>query len=250
MERLFPRTRKTSGVNPGTEGMTLMIGVNKKTAAYYHVCKVFDEYAASLTAACRQGCADCCTINVSLTSLEGFLIVEWLERSGRMDVLSPLRGQADRQRFIPRFTLNQAAESLARGEAVPEETIDPAWGACPLLNENRCPIYAVRPFACRCMISEMQCREEGSALMAPLTVAVGHVMMQYIEHIDTGGFTGNLTDVLLFMQSSDNRRRYREGEPWLGGAPFVPHRSARHLLVDPRHGRALEPILAALNAGG
>ena len=227
-----------------------MFDIKEKTDAYIHICEVYDEHVGSLDLACRAGCAACCTINVTITALEGYLIVETLERSGRIDVLEPLNHYISRQRFIPQFTFNRLTEMMVREEDVPEEVIDPAWGACPLLNDNQCPIYALRPFACRCLVSQRECRYGEYALMSPLTVAVNHVMLQYIEHVDSSGFTGNMTDVLLFMKSPENRKRYRKSYLSVHGQPFIPNFPVRHLLIEPEYKEAIAPLLAALSRGG
>lgn len=226
-----------------------MVDINKKTIAYHHICNVFDEYVASLQPACRPGCAVCCTINVTMTALEGYLIAETLAQTGHADVLESLEHHPSRQRFIPQYTLNQLAEMIAREESVPEEIIDPEWGSCPLLNENNCPIYDVRPFACRCLVSEKKCGDGGYALMSPSTVAVNQVMLQYIEHVDLQGFTGNMTDVLRYMRSAENRRRYRDGLLPDNRYPFIRNHPARHLLIEPACKETIAPLLAALNKG-
>jgi Fe-S-cluster containining protein len=228
-----------------------MSDVDKKLGAYHHICHVFDEHAASVKSACGPGCAECCTINVTLTSLEGYLIAEALEQSGRGDLLKALEGYAARQRFIPQLTLNREAEKAVRGESVPEEINDPEWGRCPLLMDNQCPVYDARPFACRCMVSEEKCIRGGYALMPPFTLAVNRVMMQYIEHVDQSGFTGNLIDVLDYMRSPDNRRQYREGGVMnLDGCRLIRNHPAGRLLVEPEYRERIAPVLAALNKGG
>ena len=227
-----------------------MFNINEKINAYNHICKVYDEHVESFDLSCRPGCATCCTVNVTITALEGYLIVEALERNGRIDVLGPLAHHVSKQRFIPQFTFNRLTEMMVRGEDVPEEVIDPAWGECPLLSSDQCPIYHVRPFACRCLVSQKKCRSGAYALMSPLTVAVNHVMLQYIEHVDSSGFTGNMIDVLIFMQSADNRKRYREGYLSVHGQPFIPNFPVRHLLIEPEFKEAMAPLLEALNRGG
>ncbi len=227
-----------------------MFNIDDKTTAYNHICKVYDEHVDSLDLACRAGCATCCTINVTITSLEGFLIVEALERAGRVAVPDQLQAYLLRKRFIPQFTFNRLTEMIVKEEEVPEEVIDPAWGDCPLLSENQCPIYDVRPFACRCLVSQKTCRRGEYARMSPLTVSVNHVMLQYIEHIDSYGFTGNMTDVLIFMQSAENRMRYREGYLSVHGQPFIPNFPARNLLIEPEYKEDIAPLLDALNRGG
>jgi Fe-S-cluster containining protein len=229
-----------------------MIEFNKKKEAYHHICNVHDEHIASIKNTCGPGCAECCTINVTLTSLEGCLIAETLERSGRDDLFKALERYAARRRFIPQLTLNQEAEKMFRGEPVPDQANDPDWGRCPLLIDNRCEVYEVRPFACRCLVSEQKCAHSGYALMPPLTLAVNQIMMQYIEHIDRDGFTGNLIDVLGYMRSPENRRQYREDSirSDYSGNLLIRNHPARHLLVEPELRGSIAPVLTDLNRGG
>ena len=228
-----------------------MIDIRRKAEAYDHICAVFDHYITSFDSACRKGCADCCTINVVITSLEGYRIAETLEQTDRTHLLRDLSDEyAFRRRFTPRYTLNQLAEKIFSGETVDDEIIDPNWGPCPLLVEDACPIYDCRPFACRGLVSGQACRQKGYALMTPLTVAVNQVMLQYIEHVDAGGFSGNLTDMLRYMRSPGNRRRYLDGLEPGDGYSFISHVPARHLLVEPAEKEFIAPILSALNNGG
>ncbi len=227
-----------------------MPDIDKKTEAYNHICKVYDEYLASLDTACRPGCATCCTINVTMTSLEGYLIVDRLERTGRMNVLDGLDQHVSGPRFVPQFTFNRLTEMMLNQEPVPEEIIDPAWGRCPFTDKDQCPIYEVRPFACRCLVSQEQCRPGEAALMSPLTLAVNHIMLQYIEHVDAGGVTGNLIDVLIYMRSTENRRRYLDGRVSADPHRFVPNLPVRRLVVEPEYKDVVTSLLAALNRGG
>jgi hypothetical protein len=49
------------------------------------------------------------------------------------------------------------------------------------------------------MVSKRCCSETGFAEMDPVVMTVNDVFMQFIEHLDTGGFSGNFTDVLHLM---------------------------------------------------
>lgn len=76
--------------------------------------------ARSEYVACGKGCADCCRINISITSLEA---VQIATASGRQ--LAP----------------------VARSISHP---MDEFYGqACPFLADNVCTIYEDRPFTCR-----------------------------------------------------------------------------------------------------
>lgn len=226
-----------------------MYTYERKRAAYDHICGVHDAYTATLGLACHKGCAACCTINVTATSLEACAIADHLDRredgSRLWDRLAAARG---RKRFAPGLTFNRMAESYRSGEPLPvEESPDPSWGPCPLLTEDRCPVYEVRPFSCRCLVSTRPCQGEGAALMTPLTVTVNTVMHQYIEHVDHAGMSGNLTDLLLYMRPPENRDAYKMQERRELTKGFLPNAPATVLLAGPEDKERLASILYDLN---
>ena len=158
---------------------------------------LYDGFIQRYALACKAGCAHCCTRNVSVTSLETALIVRHLEKTGWNELLKKIESASNLSRFQPLTTTNTLAHLCRKGENPPEEACDPAWRPCPLLTDNRCPIYAVRPFACRCMVSKSVCRRGGQAETDDYLLALHTVFMQFIEHADASGCTGNLIDMLL-----------------------------------------------------
>ncbi|GBC62792.1 hypothetical protein DENIS_3769 [Desulfonema ishimotonii] len=216
-----------------------------KLAALAHIYKVYDEFSAGTAVACKRHCARCCTRNVTLTTLEAYALLQGMADSDRATLLERLRAEADKKRFQPRITTNALADRCVRGEEIPEEESDPAWGSCPFLTDDECPIYTLRPFGCRCMVSARDCRETGYADMAPFTVTVSNLFLQHIEHFDADGCSGNLTDVLLFMADGENCRKYREGKL---KAPegLLPNRQASVLMIPPEHRERIRPILEAI----
>jgi len=173
--------------------------------------------------ACRPGCALCCTRNVTLTSLEADLIARHLEKTGQTVLLEKIGLAKNVVRFQPLTTTNTLAYLCRNGQSPPDEACDPAWRPCPLLTENRCPIYAVRPFACRCMVSKTVCREGGQAEIDDYLLALHTVFMQFIEHADATGCTGNLIDMLAMP-----------GTP-LPENGFVPNRPIEMILLPPEY---------------
>lgn len=224
------------------------IDPNLRFRALRHVYAVYDRFAESLRTACRKRCARCCTRNVTATTLEACALAEALAADGREAALERVLADVDRPRFSPRITLNRMAEICRSGDAPPAEgEADPDWGPCGLLEADLCPVYAVRPFACRCMVSATVCAPGGAADMTPLTVTVNTVFMQTLEHLDAGGHSGNLVDLLRVMADPENRRRYREGR--LDAAPpgLVPNRPAPALMIPPEHREAVRPWIEALH---
>lgn len=220
--------------------------LDEKLKVLDHVYQVYDNFIAPYEVACRKGCSRCCTRNVTLTTLEAYRLVVSLRASGQEALFGKLAAAAEAPRFIPRVTTNELAAICMRGEDPPEEASDPDWGACVLLNEENCPLYDVRPYGCRCMVSSRCCESTGFAEMDPLIVTVNNVMLQYIEHVDRGGYSGNLADLVLFMASGDNRRRYRDGmlEPPPEG--LLLNHPIQALMVPPRHRERIFPLIQDL----
>lgn len=140
----------------------------------------------------------------------------------------------------------QLANICLSGNEPPEEEIDASWGSCPLLMNNTCPIYGIRPFGCRCMVSTQRCVDTGTAETDEFTITVNHVFLQYIEHIDQNGFSGNLSDVLahtIFTESADSGTKIT-----LRQTTMIKNSPISALLIPPAHRGKIEPILTALRA--
>jgi len=209
---------------------------------------VYERFWQSLEPACRKHCADCCTCNVTLTTLEGYRLAASLSASRRAAMHRLLKTAQPRERFRPRLTVNAIAERCARGRELPEEIADPSWGRCPLLGGDLCSVYGVRPFGCRCFVSQHPCRLTGSAQVDERVLATNHLFLQIIEHLDAGGCSGNLTDVLLVLTAETGLQKCRRGNLRCVRHGLVPNRPMTHLMVPPEYRRDLEPILAELRA--
>ncbi len=159
----------------------------------------YETFAGEYENICSEGCSVCCTRNVTLTGLEGRNILSGINDEKKKDVLGRIEREIDKKRLIPLMTINQMAKFCMDGKDVPDELSDPLWGSCPLLEDNRCTIYEVRPFACRCMVSRQKCESSGFADMDEFIISLNNVFMQYIEHIDIGGNYGNLSDLLITL---------------------------------------------------
>ncbi len=216
-----------------------------------HIYAVYDDFSETLPAACRRGCAHCCTRNVTLTTLEAYLIAAHLSAGGHEALAGRLAAGLDQDRFHPRITTNELADICRQGLAPPEET-QPGETVCALLEDEACPIYPVRPFHCRCMTSRTDCGKTGCADMDPFVMTVNTVFLQYIEHIDRDGFSGNLIDVMHFamhfFESRENRRRYEAGEPISQPPGLIPNRRVSALMIPPKHRGRIAPLLQKLNA--
>jgi Fe-S-cluster containining protein len=206
----------------------------------YEIC---DEFSASLRVACRRYCAHCCTGNVTMTSLEAYNIVEYLINTQQTQRLDVLKEQLLKPRFQPKITTNALALCYLEGREPPEEESDPAWGICPFLTDNECPIYPARPLGCRCFVSRLNCREIGAADIEEFVLTVNTVFLQYIEHLDTDGLFGNFSDILMFMAEEHNRKHDLSAPQ----AELIANMPIRVLMIPPEHRQRIQPILHSLS---
>jgi hypothetical protein len=224
------------------------LGLNLKTklAILVKVYNLYEHFLQAYTHACQRNCADCCTCNLTMTTLEGYYLVENLILENKSGLLTKLNDSPQR-RFRPELTFNRIASLYARGKDVPEEQSDPSWGKCPFLEKLECIYYQFRPFGCRCMISKRCCSEIGFAEMDPVVMTVNDVFMQFIEHLDTGGYSGNFTDVLYLMSNENYKHRYEKNGLRGQYGSLVSNIPIPVLMIPPEHRRKIEYILSSLN---
>jgi hypothetical protein len=153
---------------------------------------------------------------------------------------------SEKRVFRPLLTTNRIAELCRQGREIPEEAFGDPAEICPLLEENACPVYPLRPFGCRCLVSRVPCRESGTAEMPDFVLTVNTVFLQTIEHLDATGCTGNLADVLLCLLSAENRQAYEEGRLSCNATGLIGNHPLTVLMVPPEHRNRLQPILGAL----
>lgn len=229
------------------QGQAGAMDINTKLAVLDQIYRVCDDFTGKLDLACQKYCAHCCTCNVTLTTLEGYRIVRHLISSGQSNSFEKLQPALNRKRFQPVVTTNELAELCALEKDLPSESSNPAWGPCPLLKNDECIIYAQRPFGCRCMVSKQNCQEAGYAEMDPLMLTLNNVCLQYIEHIDAHGFTGNLSDVLGVMAKEQNRQKYKSSKLKVAGTSLIANRPIKVLMIPPEHRHEVKPMLVSLN---
>ncbi|MFZ0614360.1 MAG: hypothetical protein WAM73_19105 [Desulfobacterales bacterium] len=228
------------------------MAIEQKLDLLTRIYALYDTFARGLKVACRKYCAQCCTLNVSLTTLEGYHLVRGLEPE-RLAVLcgglAPARTQPS---FRPRLTTNRIAALCREGREIPEEAYGTSGDSCPLLHDAICRVYPLRPFGCRCFVSRVACRASGSAEVPDFVLTVNTVFIQTIEHLDAAGCTGNLTDVLLCLQAEENQHAYRQDRLDCSAGGLIGNHHLTALMVPPEHRNRLQPILGALRklAGG
>jgi hypothetical protein len=222
--------------------------LNTKLTVFERMVDIYDRFVGEFDLACEKFCAYCCTANVTMTTLEGYRIISHLEKSGKMDYLETIARQSHAERFIPQVSINRMADICAQDGDPPEECLNPEAGPCPVLTDDACPLYAVRPFGCRCMVSARNCGETGFADMAPLILTVNDMFLQYLEHIDAQGYTGNFSDVMHFLATEENRQNYAAGR--IGAPPtnLVANQPVFVLMIPPEHRERVQPLLSQIRS--
>jgi len=210
--------------------------------------EIYDDFVGAHDLACDKYCAHCCTANVTMTTLEGYRIISHLEQSGGLACLATIDRLAHPDRFIPQVSINRMADICARDGDPPEENLDPNAGPCPILADDLCGLYPVRPFACQCMVSSRNCGKTGFADMDPFILTVNDVFLQHIEHIDAQGYTGNFSDVIQFLSVEKNRHQYAAGQMNKQPAGLVANQPVFVLMIPPEHRERIGPLLSQIRS--
>jgi len=196
---------------------------------------VFEKEIKGYSVICKEKCASCCTCNVTMTSLEADLILDSLNNRQLRQVGSALVNHFPKQRYIPKTTTNQFARLCLEGKEIPKENNDPSWGKCPLLENDMCTIYEARPFGCRALISEINCKKNKTAQIPPIALTINNVFLQVIEHLDKNGIFGNLTDVLgLSLQKESNQWESEILLPAINDQPLL-NETITKWMIPPEH---------------
>jgi len=205
---------------------------------------LYEQYTNSLDLACKKGCAFCCTRNVVITSLEGILIYNHLKADADNQSINKIRKFSHLPRFNTQLTTNGFAEMCIKGEEAPDEQANQVTGRCPLLKDETCSIYEVRPFECRSLISTVNCKEEGCAEQDPFSISINTVFKQFIEHVDSNGISGNLTDILIHLDiEMGGGGDVKEGSVENN---LIQNKALQTLLVPPEHQEKMQPIIDSI----
>ncbi len=202
--------------------------IERKLGALRQVLAIYDEFAGTLESTCRPGCSRCCTDRVAVTTLEVYALLGTLT-AAQAERLVRAAGDRPAGELL---TTNALAELCAEGREPPEAEEGTA-GVCPLLADERCPIYPLRPFNCRCFVSRTPCDEMGCAEVDEATVAVNTLFLQTIEHLDAA--------------DPERSRAYREGALGCTDCGLAPNRPLRVLMVPPEHRARIDPLVARLS---
>ncbi len=224
--------------------------IDQRLAVLNHLYAVYDRFCDSLDGlACRKFCADCCSRNVTMTTLEGLYLFQGLDAVQRAECLYALTHRSNQEAFRPRWTINQIAALCRDGHDAPEDDVVHDGSRCSLLADTACSLYGLRPFGCRCMVSRQACAAQGYADVDDWVLTVNTVFLQTIEHVDRPGCFGNLQDVLLALGREDWQTAYRDGRPSPNASGLIPNQPAPMLMVPPEHRERIQPILAEMRRG-
>ena len=222
------------------------MNLEKRLIVLNKIYQLYNDAIKDLDVACKIYCSACCTPNVTMTTLEGYLIADHMISNGQTNLFEVIQSKISKNCFKPKITFNKIAALCMKGGDPPEEEKKLSNKNCPALKDNLCPIYKVRPFGCRCFISKHDCSKAGHAEVDPFEMTVNTLFMQFVEHIDCMGFSGNFADVLLLMASNENRDNYKKNILKHPGADFVSNLKIKVLMVPPEHRVKVKPVLDEL----
>jgi Fe-S-cluster containining protein len=205
--------------------------------------RIYEDFVAEYEVACRKRCAVCCTCNVTLTTLEGLLLINQVADEQQKPLFAQIKKSIAQPRFQPTTSINQMAQMCMLGLDIPDESADPAMGDCPLLDQDTCPVYRSRPFACRAMLSTVSCSPGSQAEITPFVLTVNQVFLQYLEAIDVPGFSGNLIDILTFLSNPLQQRKYQTGQIAAIPAGLTKNLQIPVLMIPPEHRERIGPLL-------
>ncbi len=182
----------------------LPTGMDHKKELLAAVYTVYFRWVERFPLACQKGCAACCTGSVTMTSLEGEIILGFINKQNRKKWLLDKLAQTSPGKSKAAITLNQYAAECLQHQEVDEAALG-SWdfNPCVFLDENTCSLYEARPFGCRSFGSLVRCAADRAAEMAPMHLTVNTVFTQVIEHISSdGGYWSNMTDILYSLTDS------------------------------------------------
>jgi hypothetical protein len=158
-------------------------------AIYARHAQTLEEYARE--ALCRPGCAFCCTD-------VGAVDASTLEAARIRHRLLSMPGKE--QKHVARALAENRKTLMQKGIA-----------RCAFLNaENLCHIYDIRPFSCRGLYSERECKGNGAAMRRGARDLAGQTFRQ-IQALDSPGYSGHIAHLLLLLDDADFRKTYLSG---------------------------------------
>ncbi len=82
--------------------------------------EVYDRFMEEQEIACEKYCSDCCTCNVTMTTLEGYMIVDSMSTDEKEKTFGLINSESiAEKRFQPELTTNMIADLCADGKEIP-----------------------------------------------------------------------------------------------------------------------------------
>jgi len=179
--------------------------MDQKKELLHTIYGVYSSWAERFPLACQKGCAACCTQSVTMTTLEGGDILDFVKTKNREEWLIEELARVIPGKSKAAITTNQFAGACLRHQEIDGDTPG-SWNftPCIFLEDDICSIYEVRPFGCRSFGSLVQCAMDRAAEMAPIHLTVNTVFTQVIEQISSdGGYWSTMADILKSMVSNE-----------------------------------------------
>ncbi len=160
----------------------------------------FENWNQDNQTACQEGCAACCTQNVTVTATEAELIHKYIAQKKKSSWLAKILA-VPRNSQKPTMTTNEFAHACLNGEETDPGKAD-NFAPCLFLTNGCCQIYEVRPFSCRAFVSTTICGPGAPASATEQYLAATTAVSQIIEHLGQKEYWGHLFDVLTVMSEN------------------------------------------------
>ena len=168
----------------------------------------FADWSRDEQFCCAAGCATCCTTHVTITALEGLQILRYCQDQGMMGWLGKQLAQCSPKK-APELTTNEFVAAILNQQKVSSPNIH-SEDKCFFLKGDRCIIYAMRPFSCRCFASSTPCSKNAVATVSDTYLDGSTAAMQIIEHLGQFNSWGYMSDVLIEQAHLNNFQEIME----------------------------------------
>ena len=95
--------------------------ITAKLKVLDQIYSLYNYFTGGWDYACQRYCAYCCTSKVTMTTLEGYKIVEHCTSHDKPDLFEKLKSGSCRSRFQPKITTNKLTELYAQKDDMPDE---------------------------------------------------------------------------------------------------------------------------------
>jgi len=169
--------------------------MDKKLDQIKDIYQAFETEAAAYkeNAACRKGCAYCCTDagSIDITTLEGLVILE-------------------KVRNLPRprqVKVNKALAADLKKREKGQRSI------CPFLMKNKaCMIYEIRPFSCRRIYSVHVCNPDHPPMLSRQVMKMAEKTIRELQILDDTGYSGHISYAMHMLKTPKFLSTYLAGE--------------------------------------